>query len=253
MSVNPSKIVQSPEWRKLPGATTRLSFMVNPPAVTAAQMREVDRAMVEDFHIELVQMMENAGRNLADLALRRFVPRSAVVLAGSGGNGGGGLVAARHLANRGVEVHVVLSRPENALNDVTAHQLDIVRRLGIDTTDQPPNADLVVDAVIGYSLEGDPAGRAANLIEWANGAPAPVLSLDTPSGLDVSTGRASSPCVRANATMTLALPKVGLLMAPSLVGELFVADISVPPVLFERMGIDVGPLFADDTIVGVAR
>ena len=72
------------------------------PAVTAAQMREVDRAMVEDFHIELVQMMENAGRNLADLAVRHFGPRSTVVLAGSGGNGGGGLVAARHLANRGV-------------------------------------------------------------------------------------------------------------------------------------------------------
>lgn len=53
--------------------------------------------------------------------------------------------------------------------------------------------------------------------------------------------------------MTLALPKVGLLMAPRLVGELFLADISVPPVVFERMGIELGPLFADDTIVAVAR
>lgn len=227
--------------------------MVNPPAVTAAQMREVDRAMVEDFHIELVQMMENAGRHLAELALRRFAPRSVVVLAGSGGNGGGGLVAARHLANRGVEVHVALSRPEDELSEVTAHQLDIVHRLDIDVTDQPPSADLVIDAVIGYSLEGDPAGRAAELIEWANRQPAPVLSLDAPSGLDVSTGRASSPCVRADATMTLALSKVGLLMAPSLVGDLFVADISVPPMIFERMGIDVGALFADDTLVAVAR
>ncbi|MGE3449706.1 MAG: NAD(P)H-hydrate epimerase [Microbacteriaceae bacterium] len=227
--------------------------MVNPPAVTAAQMREVDRAMVEDFHIELVQMMENAGRNLAELALRRFAPRSTVVLAGSGGNGGGGLVAARHLANRGAEVHVALSRPEDELSDVTAHQLDIVRRLDIDTTDEPSNADLVIDAVIGYSLEGDPAGRVAELIEWANRQPAPVLSLDSPSGMDVSTGRAASPCVRANATMTLALPKVGLLMAPSLVGDLFVADISVPSALFERMGIDVRALFAEDTIVALTR
>lgn len=131
--------------------------MMNPPAVTAAQMREVDRAMVEDFHIELVQMVENAGRALAHLSLRRFVPRSAVVLAGSGGNGGGGLVAARHLANRGVPVHVVMSGPDDALSHETAHQLDIVRRLGILTPDQPSHADLVVDAVIGYSLQAIPS------------------------------------------------------------------------------------------------
>jgi len=223
------------------------------PAVSAAQMREVDRAMVEEFHIELVQMMENAGRNLADLALQHFGPRPTVVLAGPGGNGGGGLVAARHLANRGVEVSVVLSRPESVLAPVTAHQLDIVRRMGIAVADQPPTADLVIDALIGYSLEGDPVGRAAELIEWANGQPAPVLSLDTPSGLDVSTGQAATPCVRASATMTLVLPKVGLLAAPRLVGELFVADISVPPVLLGRLGIAVGPLFAHGTIVAVSR
>lgn len=166
---------------------------------------------------------------------------------------GGGLVAARHLANRGIDVSVAQSRPDAALHPVTAHQRDILRRMGIVVVDQPRAADLVIDAVIGYSLEGDPVGPAAELIEWANRQPAPVLSLDAPSGLDVSSGRAASPCVRADVTMTLALPKVGLLMAPSLVGDLFVADISVPPVLFERLGIDIGALFAGDTIVGVAR
>jgi len=70
------------------------------PALTTEQMRAVDRAMVEDLHIELVQMMENAGRGLAELAITRFSPDSVTVLAGPGGNGGGGLVAARHLANR---------------------------------------------------------------------------------------------------------------------------------------------------------
>ena len=61
------------------------------PALTTEQMRAVDRAMVEDLHIDLVQMMENAGRNLAELAITRFSPSSATVLAGPGGNGGGGL------------------------------------------------------------------------------------------------------------------------------------------------------------------
>ena len=75
------------------------------PALTTEQMRAVDRAMVDDLHIELIQMMENAGRTLAELAIARFSPTLVTVLAGPGGNGGGGLVAARHLANR--LVHVV--------------------------------------------------------------------------------------------------------------------------------------------------
>lgn len=217
------------------------------PALTAAQMREVDRRMIEDLHIDLVQMMENAGRNLADLAVKRFQPISACVLAGPGGNGGGGLVAARHLVNRGVAVHIVCSSPDG-LTPVAAHQLDIAQRMGIDILDEPEGADLVVDALIGYSLHGDPVARAAELIAWANTQARAVLALDTPSGLDVTTGRAANPCVRATATMTLALPKVGLLDA-SEVGTLFVADISVPRSVFLDMGIDVPVMFAHDALV----
>jgi NAD(P)H-hydrate epimerase len=216
-------------------------------ALTADQMRAVDLVMTDSLHIELVQMMENAGRNLADLALRRFRPASAVVLAGPGGNGGGGLVAARHLANRGVRVHSVVARPDG-MSPTAAHQLDILRRMGVDVDDEPFGADLVVDALIGYSLHGEPNGRTAELIRWTNSQGGDVLSLDTPSGLDVTTGRAARPCVNATATMTLALPKIGLLDAPE-VGELYVADISVPPAVFRAMGIDVPALFAHDTIV----
>jgi len=217
------------------------------PAITAAQMREVDRHMIEELHIDLVQMMENAGRNLADLALRRFRPTSAVVLSGPGGNGGGGLVAARHLVNRGVAIRVVLSRPDD-LSPVAAHQLDSLRRMGHDISDEPARADLVVDAIIGYSLLGDPTGRAAELISWANGQETAVLALDNPSGLDVTTGRAANPCVRATATMTLALPKVGLLDAAE-VGDLYVADISVPQSVFRAIGIEMPNVFAQNAVV----
>ena len=103
-------------------------------ALTADEMREVDRATVDDLHIELVQMMENAGRALAELAMRRFVPGTVVVLAGPGGNGGGGLVAARHLADRGVEITRVLSLPEQEMTRVASHQLDIVCRMGMAIT-----------------------------------------------------------------------------------------------------------------------
>jgi NAD(P)H-hydrate epimerase len=101
------------------------------PALTADQKREVDRVMVEDLHIELVQMMENAGRSLAELAVRRFAPASVCVPAGPGGNGGGGMVAARHLANRGCDVFVAVSEPDK-LTPVPDHQADILARMGVE-------------------------------------------------------------------------------------------------------------------------
>jgi NAD(P)H-hydrate epimerase len=217
------------------------------PALTADQMRKMDRAMVEDLHIELVQMMENAGRGLAELAVARFSPASVTVLAGSGGNGGGGMVAARHLVNRGCTVSVVLSAP-GGLTSVAAHQADILTRMGVAMVERRADAQLVVDALIGYSLRGNPKGRPAELIQWANSQPAPVLALDNPSGLDVTTGLSASPTIRATATVTLALPKVGLLDAPT-VGELYLADISVPAHIYERMGITPPRMFRDAAVI----
>lgn len=218
------------------------------PALTADQMREVDRVMVDDLHIGLIQMMENAGRNLADLAQHRYLPAEVVVLAGPGGNGGGGLVAARHLANRGVQVRVVLASEDPKLPAVK-RQLDILRRMDVPLSAEPPDhSDLVVDALLGYSLRGNPHGRAASLIAWANAGSTPVLSLDTPSGLDVTTGAAATPCIRADATLTLALPKLGLVGSPQ-VGELYLADISVPAQVYARFGYTVGHPFATRSVI----
>ena len=224
--------------------------MIDVPTVTAEQMREIDRIAVEDLHLELAQMMENAGRNLADLALRRFRPESVAVLSGRGGNGGGGLVAARHLANRGVSVSVTLSHASGELSPVTAHQLDITNRMGIPAGTSPGPATLVIDALIGYSLQGNPAGRTAALIAWANDQPSPILALDVPSGLDATTGRAATPCIRAAATLTLALPKAGLVDSPE-AGALFLADISIPPDAYGRLGLSVPPLFETETTIAL--
>src|SRR6516225_4486829 len=106
------------------------------PGLTTVQMIEVDRAMIEDFRIELIQMMENAGRNLAHLARTRFLggdPRAkrVIALAGGGGNGGGALVAARRLHNWGAEVTVGLAQSASAMTSVPAHQLDILERMGV--------------------------------------------------------------------------------------------------------------------------
>ena len=136
------------------------------------------------------------------------------------------------------------------LTPVPAHQADILARMGVSTAPRPSAADLVIDALIGYSLRGDPVGTAAELITWANDQATPVLALDTPSGLDLTTGAAGTPAVWAAATLTLALPKVGLLNAPN-AGELYLADISVPSLVYQRMGIAVPALFRSSSLLRI--
>lgn len=218
--------------------------------IDQAQMVEVDRIMIEDLHIELIQMMENAGRNLAAVVRHVAQPRTASVYVGSGGNGGGGLVAARHLANHGVDVTVVLSREPHELRAIPAHQYDIVERMGLAVATDFVAADVAVDALVGYSLGGAPRGRTATLIE-ALAATSLVVSLDVPSGVDSTSGIAPGVRVRADATLTLALPKVGLRSVDGL-GRLFVGDISVPPAALHQVGATAVPPFADGPIVEIS-
>jgi NAD(P)H-hydrate epimerase len=222
------------------------------PRLTVDQMREVDRLMVEEFGIELLQMMENAGRSLAVVARDRFFDgdahgKSAVVMAGRGGNGGGGLVCARRLHSWGCHVSVVLSADPSSFEGVPAHQLLILKKIGIpvflpDDVQHFPTSNLIVDALIGYSLRGSPVGKTAELIQTANESDAPVIALDIPSGVDGDDGEVRNPAISADATLTLALPKTGLFSheAKHHVGELYLADIGVPSSLYARLGLDDG-------------
>lgn len=230
------------------------------PTVSAEQMREVDRMMVEDLGIQLLQMMENAGRALAhrarDMLGGEAVGRRVTVLAGSGGNGGGGLVAGRRLALWGAEVTVVLGTNDQRIDAVPALQLSILRRVGVPVlgadADLPP-AELILDALIGYSLAGAPRPPISSLIRAANSSGTPILALDIPSGMDADSGTPYDPCIAATSTLTLALPKAGLMQpaATGSVGELYLADISVPAAVFVRLGISVGTVFARDDIVSI--
>jgi NAD(P)H-hydrate epimerase len=222
------------------------------PSLSTDQMREVDRLMIETYGITLEQMMENAGRNLAELARRmlhgRAEGRQIMVLCGMGNNGGGGMVAARHLHNMGAQVSVVLISDPNELKDVPAHQWAILR-----ASFELESSDMILDALLGYGSRGDPRPPIKNWIERANASGIPILSLDSPSGLDTTSGEPGRPCVRAAATMTLALPKTGLLapQARDFVGKLYLADIGVPPELYESpsLGISIGPVFAEGPII----
>jgi NAD(P)H-hydrate epimerase len=238
------------------------------PVLTPDQMSRVDRIMADDFGVTVLQLMEVAGQGVAAWAREQFLAGNAcgkrvLVLAGSGGNGGDGMVAARFLHGWGAHAVIWLSHEAATLQGAAAHQLRALRTLDLPIhpplePDRPwpgalPDADLIVDALLGFGLSGPPSGPAARLIDAANAHPAPVLAVDLPSGLDARTGAPYDPCIRADATLTLALPKTGLLAAAArpVLGELAVADIGIPPEVYARVGIHVEPLFGEQSIVRV--
>lgn len=237
------------------------------PAVTAAQMAEVDRAAIEDYGVTLAQMMEQAGSHLAEVVRLEaggdLRGRRVVVAVGPGNNGGGGLVAARHLANRGAILRVVLARPALRMIEAARHQLATLVAMGAhccvatyDLTDEEletvlSSADVVVDAILGYRLLDAPRGEAERLIGFVIRAGRPVVSLDLPSGLDPDTGATAGVAVTAQATLTLALPKSGLLTrrGAARAGRIYLADLGLPDALYTGLGIDVGLPFAGGRIV----
>jgi NAD(P)H-hydrate epimerase len=220
------------------------------PLLTRSQMAEVDRMTIDVFRIELLQMMENAGRNLARLAVERFIrplpgQPNIVVLAGPGGNGGGAMACARRLHGWGIELHVIVTRSAADHSGAAAHQLASLMQIGVpilqaDEVNSIRPADLIIDGLVGYGISGEPRDSVARLIEWANIQAAPILALDLPSGLDATLGEVYQRCVRAAATLTLAAPKRGLFIegATTRVGELYLADIGVPAEVYAQMKMD---------------
>lgn len=231
--------------------------------ITNDQMRMLDNLMENKYGINLYQMMENAGRCLAILSKEYCIGKNAkgkkiAVLAGSGGNGGGVITAARRLYNWGAAVSVFLAMPEANFKSVPLTQLHSARKIGIpilagEYLRQAENFDLILDGIFGYSLKDAPHGLAKSMIEWANSQRAKVLSLDVPSGIELDTGIIHQSTVKAYATLTVALPKSALLSEDSseFVGKLFLADISVPRALYNELelGFEIPEYFEESDIV----
>jgi NAD(P)H-hydrate epimerase len=225
------------------------------PALTGEQMAQVDQIMMGELGLDVLQVMEMAGWVVAAFARERFLEndpraREVLVLAGSGGNGGDGMVAARHLHGWGAHVTVQLAREPHP-QSVTDHQLRVLRNLNMeilapDMTGGLDDFDLIIDGLLGFSLHAAPRGATKSLIERTNGRNGPVLAIDLPSGLNATDGTVFDPCIEADATLTLGLPKTGLLAptATDVVGDLFVGDIGVPAAAYAAIGVQVGPVFA---------
>jgi NAD(P)H-hydrate epimerase len=218
-------------------------------------MRDVDRVAME-LGLTLTRMMENAGANLAWLASAMLggevSGRRITVLAGPGGNGGGGLVAARRLIGWGADVGVRLASHPADLAAVPLEQLGLLEQMGAPIAVGASGlgvAELFIDAILGYSQQGNPREDAAALV--AATADSIVLSLDVPTGLELERGIVGEPAVRATATLTLALPKEALRTAAArpLVGDLYLADISIPATVYDQLGIGYRSPFSGSPIV----
>ena len=238
------------------------------PSVTAEQMAEVDRLAAADFATGVDLLMENASRQVAAAARHRLGGRVAgkrvVGLVGPGNNGGDTAGALRHLANWGANVLAIVATEQARLGSATRVQLGRLLTsttwpaAGVkDATGMPsveiPQADLVLDGLLGFSAKGAPRDMIGTLVGVANRSGTPILAVDIPSGLDASTGATPWETIRAVATVTLALPKAGLLVpgARQFVGDLLLADIGVPHAAFAKLGIDTTRLFVDGDLVRV--
>src|SRR5216684_1147805 len=210
-------------------------------------MRRLDERATRQLGIPGATLMEHAGRGAADAVLawlatakRPARGRRVAIVCGKGGNGGDGFVAARWLRRRGVRCDVLLAAPASEVRGDAAGKLDELQKAGIrprviaDATTLAPllaRADLVVDALLGTGARAAPEGLVTDVIAAVNAAGRPVLALDIPSGLPADGSAPGGAVVRADATVTFAGLKRGLVVSPGreLAGRVSIADIGVPP------------------------
>lgn len=240
------------------------------PLVTAAEMREIERLALEDYGLDILQVMENVGRSVATLAMamlgRHARGQRIVVLAGGGNKGGGGLAAVRHLINAGYRVEPVLGAVEEEMSQPSRRQLHILRQAGIvEPRDRETSeitleehlirAELVIDALVGYGLVGPSSGITAAITDLANASRRPLLALDLPTGVNATTGELSGPSIKASTTLALGLPKKGLLepQAKERVGHLYLADVGIPQMVQQRAGVAAMDVFGEGPIVRLKR
>ncbi len=212
--------------------------------VLAAQMRALDEAAIKKHNIPSLDLMEKAGRGLADLA--RSVAGtdsvSVLIIAGRGNNGGDGLVAARLLTKHGMDVLVwLLAKPTELSPDVLTNferlkesgaQIQIISdEVSFDSLATDAKPTFIVDAVLGTGLAREVVGLPRRAIEFMNSSSASIVAADIPSGLNSDSGLPQGTAVKAKATATFGLPKCGLFVAegPEHAGKIQVIDIGIPP------------------------
>ncbi len=226
------------------------------PVTTAAEMRELDRATIEEIGLPGLTLMETAGRAVADAALRMLPPGAGgrvAVVCGPGNNGGDGFVVARVLRSRGVDATAYLAAGRAGIRGHAREHLAILERAGgvVLALDTPAaleehrgaiaGAALAVDALFGIGQARPIEGHLAAVVAAINEAPR-RLAVDIPSGLDTDTGKTLGVAVQADRTVTMGVLKIALVSSPGFAacGEVEVADIGIPPALVAASGVRAG-------------
>lgn len=214
---------------------------------TAEEMRAADQHAIEKVGISPLVLMENAGikalltieKILGGLKGKRFT-----IVCGRGNNGGDGLVIARHLFNNDIAVHVFVTATPDEMTQEARANCEILLKTGLNPVllREPQDIDrlriamefseCLIDCLYGTGVKGDIQGFSADVVRAMNDTRAVRIAVNLPSGLCATTGRVSNPCVVANYTVTLGVPKVGLFVLPGKksAGKVWIADIGLPAV-----------------------
>lgn len=234
--------------------------------VTAAEMQNIDKLASENYGIPGIVLMDQAAKAVADVALRQenFSDNSngkIVVFCGKGNNGGDGFGAARYLANAGLQTAVFLVNATfNDLQGDAALEADMLRKAGIPINSilteedlsfaevKSLRADLIIDAMLGTGFKGELRGLYKSVCSMINSLEKVVLAVDVPTGVDADFGTRAENAIWADMTVTMALPKTGLLLYPGKenVGELILADIGMPEKLLASCDSKKYLVTADD-------
>jgi ADP-dependent NAD(P)H-hydrate dehydratase / NAD(P)H-hydrate epimerase len=220
--------------------------------LTAAQMREADRYTIEEIGIPSLVLMENAGRQVVaalEAAYEERLDGRVAVLCGRGNNGGDGFVVARTLLQRGVDCAVfVIGAVADVRGDARVN-LDILGRLGVTVVEindeqtwelhfsEISQCTLIVDAIFGTGLTSGLSGMLETVVADVNASGIPIVSIDLPSGLSADTPHLIGDCIDASMTVTLAAPKLPLILPPAEAhaGDVVIADIGIPAEVIEEL------------------
>ncbi|XZO07072.1 NAD(P)H-hydrate epimerase [Weissella paramesenteroides] len=202
-------------------------------SVTAQEMQRFSHYTTDEIGVHPLVLMERAAISVMEvLGAGTFDLTNVLVIAGLGNNGGDGIAVTRMLAQKGVNVDLLLLGDEHRATPNTAKQLDITRKYGI----MPHNRvrdfrhyTVIVDALFGAGLSKPVPVKLGEIIKRVNAANIPVVSIDIPSGLNATSGAILGSAIRASATVTFAYPKKGLLQNEGLkrAGNIYVKDIGV--------------------------
>jgi len=218
------------------------------------QMREADRRTIDEIGIPAIVLMENAGRQAVaamEAAFDDLATSHVGVLCGRGNNGGDGFVIARTLVQRGVETSVFLLGSVADVRGDARTNLEVLGRIGLTVVEisnaqewelhfsEISRCELLVDAILGTGFHGQLSGLLETVVADVNGLGVPVVAIDLPTGVSADTAEVEGEAIEASMTVTLAAPKISLILPPadSRSGDLVIADIGIPlPLLDEVEG-----------------